>query len=306
MDTGCGKRYGEGEQPSDLKTFIETEILRDDAASGPSEYRSVVVCTHCHFDHIGGIEFFFDDGAMICASGYDPDFNGPQNRAANSLCAAFGMPTPQYQITHFLEDGEEIRFEGVSLGLKALLTPGHTPDSLAIFDEEERVLFVGDTCYRRVADLTWGERQDAPIVIPLQGNWADFKASLAKLLSFVEAEEAGPSSQRIQIACGHTTANAPAAEVLHAVDQFANRFEAGGVPVATPLPGHQVAPGGSSSEGGFLLWQDPGEPEFSIIAPKRFEREFANRTIPARKLCRVGEKGRALQYGRTLGTWPCH
>ncbi|TKA69623.1 hypothetical protein B0A55_06771 [Friedmanniomyces simplex] len=104
-------------KPSDLKTFIETEILREDAASGPSEYRLMAVCTHCHFDHIGGIESYFDDGAMICTSGHDPDFNGSQNRTANSP-AAFRMPTPQYQITHLLEDGEEVRFEGVSLGLK--------------------------------------------------------------------------------------------------------------------------------------------------------------------------------------------
>jgi glyoxylase-like metal-dependent hydrolase (beta-lactamase superfamily II) len=59
------------------------------------------------------------------------------------------MQTPQYSVTHWVADGERVSFgsEHLDLGLVIYQTPGHTPDELAIWDEDERALFVGDSVY---------------------------------------------------------------------------------------------------------------------------------------------------------------
>jgi glyoxylase-like metal-dependent hydrolase (beta-lactamase superfamily II) len=132
FDTGCGTKYGKShEQPAELMTFIVERILPEDSSS---VYGFMIICTHCHFDHIGGIQPFHEGGAHIVASAFDKDFVSGENRDANSLCPAFGIPTPQYDISHFAADHEALSYAGTNLKLLTLHTPGHTPDSMAIYD----------------------------------------------------------------------------------------------------------------------------------------------------------------------------
>ncbi|MCZ7535430.1 MAG: MBL fold metallo-hydrolase [Acidimicrobiia bacterium] len=59
--------------------------------------------------------------------------------------AAFGRPPKadgDIPIDRVLRDGDVI--EGTEFGLKAIHTPGHAPNHLCFFLEEERVLFTGD------------------------------------------------------------------------------------------------------------------------------------------------------------------
>ena len=281
IDTGCGTHNGkDGSSPMELKHFIEHHIFTGTEHETVHGREWLVICTHCHFDHIGGIEAFAQAGAKILASGYDRDFVASKNRSANSLCSAFGTGTPEYEIDVLAADQERVSFEGVDLGLQILHTPGHTPDSLAIYDQKERWLFVGDTCYKRVATMPWDEQQDVPIILPLQGNWKDFVSSLQKLKRFVEAEEheaeSNPPDQHVRLAAGHTTADAPAAVTLDNVLKFVARIAAGEVRVVVELPGDQVAPGGSLGDETFVFWQDEGDPEFSFMAPKSFEKDFGS------------------------------
>jgi glyoxylase-like metal-dependent hydrolase (beta-lactamase superfamily II) len=91
VDTGCGAHNAAAGTHVELKDFIEGYILLD---IGVKKYEYMVICTHCHFDHVGGIEAFARSGATIVASGNDKEFLHPQSRAANYLCEAFGTPTP--------------------------------------------------------------------------------------------------------------------------------------------------------------------------------------------------------------------
>lgn len=276
LDTGCGPQSATDHtaQLADLKDFIEDRVLGLNEAS-TEKYEYLVVCTHCHFDHISGLASFAAAGASILASAYNKTFLSPENLPANSLCEAFGLETPRYSISRFAEDGERIQHgEKFDLGLKVLHTPGHTPDSLALYDEQERWIFVGDTCYKRVATMPWGERQDVPIVFPLQGSWDDFVETLEKLAEFVKAEDESAQERPIKMACGHTTSDVPAAGLLAAVTEFSRSVAMGKVPVMARLRGDEVAPGGSLGEGMFVFWQDDGEPEFSLCAPESFERQF--------------------------------
>jgi glyoxylase-like metal-dependent hydrolase (beta-lactamase superfamily II) len=273
IDTGCGAHNGQDDAPVlELKDFIHDEILNSEQAS----FDFMVVCTHCHFDHIGGIEAFSNAGARIVASGYDKEFLKPEQLDANSLCGAFGMQTPKYKVSHYAQDREELEHKGQGLGLQIIHTPGHTPDSIAIYDKAERWLFVGDTCYQRAATMPWGEVQTVPIVLPLQGNWRNFVASLHTLRDFAQTEDSlkeASADMRIRLAAGHTTSARPAADFLQTVIEFCQRVVAGTVTEAL-IPGDLELPGGSLGDVTFARWTgDEGE-DLALLAPVQFKDDF--------------------------------
>jgi glyoxylase-like metal-dependent hydrolase (beta-lactamase superfamily II) len=278
IDTGCGAHNGQNEGPGlELKDYIHGDILSSEQAS----FDFLIVCTHCHFDHIGGIEAFAKSGASIVASGHDRDFLKPELREENSLCGNFETKTPKYEVNHYTQNGEQLNHNGQPLGLRIIHTPGHTPDSMAIYDEVERWLYVGDTCYQRFATMPWGEEANAqgiPIILPLQGNWQDFMRSLTTLRDFVTQEEAslgeGPTRKQIQLAAGHTTSQTPAASFLRRLIAFCEGIVTGATPECVRLPGSVVAPGGSLGDEMFVMWNHDGRTEFSLMAPERFIDDF--------------------------------
>jgi glyoxylase-like metal-dependent hydrolase (beta-lactamase superfamily II) len=77
----------------------------------------LIICTHVHFDHIGGINTFPPSHTTIVASGYDKDFVSPLNRDKNSLCATVGMHTPEYNVSQFAADMEWFEYGSERLGL---------------------------------------------------------------------------------------------------------------------------------------------------------------------------------------------
>lgn len=85
----------------------------------------------------------------------------------------------------------------------ALHTPGHTPDELAVWDEDERVLYVGDTLYE------W-----ANIIFPNEGSIVDWMHSVDMLIDLVGKET--PAT----ICAGHVTAGRPARDVLTSARAF--------------------------------------------------------------------------------------
>jgi len=95
------------------------------------------------------------------------------------------MKTPQYKVTHWAADGEHILYGANSLDLDLVVyqTPGHTPDELAVWDVNERVLFVGDSAYE------W-----APILFPLEGSIPLYKEKMYKLRNLVR--ELNASNQK--------------------------------------------------------------------------------------------------------------
>ncbi|KAK5169373.1 uncharacterized protein LTR77_005348 [Saxophila tyrrhenica] len=271
VDTGVGGEYhANGTSSIELKAFIEKELGFTEAEK--SEY--MVLSSHVHFDHIGGMEPFAQSGAEIVSSSYNKSFVAPQNRAANALTTAFGVKTPQYTISKYADQHERLSYKGVDLGLIALHTPGHTPDSQAYYDEGERWIYTGDTLYKRVVKLPW-DTQDVPIILPLQGNWTEFVASIEELYAFVKEKDRGFSKdKRVKIGAGHTTAGVEAADTIKNALKFIQNVEKGKVPVIAKVPGDEVAPGGTLGDAEFWYWQADGNPEFSLLAPESFRSEF--------------------------------
>jgi glyoxylase-like metal-dependent hydrolase (beta-lactamase superfamily II) len=115
-----------------------------------------VVNSHTHNDHVG------DNWRFNDVYGMDTDFTRTNARgskqdaqaelAPEELCGplpagfdAKAYATKPFHITHWLHDGDKIDLGGRTL--KVISTPGHTPDAIALLDEENGLLFTGDTFY---------------------------------------------------------------------------------------------------------------------------------------------------------------
>ena len=113
----------------------------------PSEVKTIVV-THCHFDHTRGLAAIKAvTGAKVAVHEADADFVSGKKRnpsPAGAMGLAFGLTSPFFKVTPV--DPDVLLKEGDTVGRTVVLhTPGHTPGSIALYDRQERVLFVGDT-----------------------------------------------------------------------------------------------------------------------------------------------------------------
>ena len=116
-----------------------------------------VLNSHTHFDHTGGNAEFADiwnedtlftrENAKGQSNIYSRDALEPER-----LCGALpkGVRADSYSIrpwhiSHWVKDGERIDLGGRDL--EVIFTPGHTPDSLSLFDRANGLLFTGDTFY---------------------------------------------------------------------------------------------------------------------------------------------------------------
>jgi hypothetical protein len=137
------------------------------------------------------------------------------------------MPTPIYKVTHWASSGEWLSHTDKPLHLQTVHIPGHTPDSLAIWDEEEAHLYVGDTFYLR-------GKSDAPIIFPKEGDFKKYLFSLQILWSFTWQQnigDGGGSDKRVKIGCGHTTSAVDGEELVSVVRSLCNGILRGTVPI---------------------------------------------------------------------------
>jgi glyoxylase-like metal-dependent hydrolase (beta-lactamase superfamily II) len=116
----------------------------------------VVLNSHTHNDHVGGNSFF----AFVY--GMDTDFTRTNARGSREDAQAELAPdqicgdlpkgfnpktyaTKPWKISHFIHDGFKVNLGGRTL--EVIATPGHTPDSIALIDRANGLLFTGDTYY---------------------------------------------------------------------------------------------------------------------------------------------------------------
>ena len=126
-----------------------------------------VLLTHCHFDHVAGVESLQRRGAKVLCSEEEKQLVG----TVADLHGLFGAPSPQYKVDQTFTDGEEMTLCGMRV--KGILTAGHTAGSSCYLFEEgqERILFSGDTLFMDSIGRT-----DFPT-----GNLEQLRKSLKKL-----------------------------------------------------------------------------------------------------------------------------
>ncbi len=116
----------------------------------------IVLNSHTHNDHVG------DNWRFSDVYGMDSDFtranlkgssqDAQAELAPGEVCGdlpkgfdAASYATRPFHVSHWIHDGEKVDLGGRTL--QVISIPGHTPDSIALLDEKNGLLFTGDTFY---------------------------------------------------------------------------------------------------------------------------------------------------------------
>jgi glyoxylase-like metal-dependent hydrolase (beta-lactamase superfamily II) len=283
-DTGCNTPRSKKPSLTSLRQYLETHPIRsnnDECLNPDGQKKYIILCTHCHYDHILGITQFLSANPIIIASDFQPSFL-LEDLPTHSLCKFLGIQTPEYRITLWAGHLNFLKISGVPFRIQFLHIPGHTPDSLAWYDIDEHHLYVGDTFYERERSIPIpelpGDADQVPdtqaaIIFPEEGgNWIQFMASLDVLHSFVLHKNRGLRRQhslsygavpRVKVSCGHLTYSADAEDMVTEVRALFRRIIAGKVPVTS-----------SSLKRGRIhdFWLEEGS-RYSVLAPRHLTEE---------------------------------
>ena len=139
-------------------------------------YPKYILLSHGHFDHLGALaELASVFPAVIAIHKDDASYLGPMAAAAHKavLKAALGSDLFPGDFGPLPEPGMLLS-EGDELGpLKVIHLSGHSPGSIAFYDEKAKILFSGDTLFH----AGYG-RTDLP-----GGNTKELEKSLKRLFS---------------------------------------------------------------------------------------------------------------------------
>jgi hydroxyacylglutathione hydrolase len=102
-----------------------------------------IINTHGHFDHIGLNKYLQDKyKAKIYISKFDAEMLSDSEKNASNLT---GHKIENSKAEVLLNDGDEIVFGETKL--KVISSPGHTKGSICLVEENEKILFSGDTIF---------------------------------------------------------------------------------------------------------------------------------------------------------------
>jgi hydroxyacylglutathione hydrolase len=105
------------------------------------DHVDLILTTHCHPDHMEGLEAFLDTRAKVTMNQEEERY---LHRNGKGLFELMGRPLPRYRIDFFLKEGE------LQVGREVFeiyQTPGHSPGSLSIYWEACKALFTGDVIF---------------------------------------------------------------------------------------------------------------------------------------------------------------
>ena len=121
------------EEKARFYSFIASEGLRPEA----------ILITHCHIDHVWGARDVQDTyGIPLYMGPEDVEQYAPYDGMATKL----GLNAPDYgfKVTT-VSDGDVIRAAGFTF--KIIGTPGHSPGGVCYLEENEKIMFTGDTLF---------------------------------------------------------------------------------------------------------------------------------------------------------------
>lgn len=102
-----------------------------------------IINTHCHFDHIMGVEFVRDTFNIPFHAHAEDEFWVTRAVDQGKL---YGFDIkPIKPIDEYLEENKTVTFGNTQL--KVLHIPGHTPGHVVFYNESEKVLVAGDVLF---------------------------------------------------------------------------------------------------------------------------------------------------------------
>ncbi len=102
---------------------------------------SKIIITHEHCDHFSGLDQV--DCIDVRASEFCTQVIN-ENRS-EGLCEYVGLKQPKKKVTQIIRDGEIVKGDGCAL--RVIETPGHAKGAICLYDEENKILFSGDTVF---------------------------------------------------------------------------------------------------------------------------------------------------------------
>jgi glyoxylase-like metal-dependent hydrolase (beta-lactamase superfamily II) len=137
IDTGMSK---DGEKVLD---FIRTKMTMK-----PSDVKTIVL-THCHIPYVrGAYEIRKATGARLAIHAQDADYlSGKKKmpRPKGAVGLLFRISEPFLTFTPIDPDQRLRENDRVGEGLTVLHTPGHTPGSICLYDQQRKMILVADT-----------------------------------------------------------------------------------------------------------------------------------------------------------------
>jgi len=102
-----------------------------------------IINTHGHLDHISGnAKVKEETKAIIAVHHYDAERHTDQKK---NLSRMLGLNIISPPADLVLQDGDRLKVG--QLEIQVLHTPGHTPGSISLYLEEEKIVFTGDTLF---------------------------------------------------------------------------------------------------------------------------------------------------------------
>jgi len=106
----------------------------------------LVIATHSHPDHIEAVELIVEkSGALFTLSSEEDEF---YRTMGMSFFQMFGSKPPQVNPSFFLKEGDlSLGAKDVKVAVKVIFTPGHSPGSISLYLEEDKILISGDVVF---------------------------------------------------------------------------------------------------------------------------------------------------------------
>jgi len=131
IDAGCVSEI----EKRALKNYIEDNELT----------LKRVLNTHLHFDHQFGNKFLYNTFGIKPEAGKEDEYL-LENVIAQTQSFGMAVDEEAQPLGGYITDNQEIKFGNTTF--KAFHVPGHSPGSMAFYDEKEGVLFAGDVLFR--------------------------------------------------------------------------------------------------------------------------------------------------------------
>jgi glyoxylase-like metal-dependent hydrolase (beta-lactamase superfamily II) len=144
QENNCNTIFIDGPVPTLIDpghSHLFSNVVEGMARDGKSaDNIKIIICTHGHPDHIEAIDHF-DGNVLKAISNEEFAF---LNEEGKELFLMTGCQPPKKPFQLFLKKG------GVTLGDKTfqiIPTPGHSPGSICLYWEKEKLLISGDTVF---------------------------------------------------------------------------------------------------------------------------------------------------------------